>query len=258
MTQDLYKIISKAPLGGDCVDLAVNLPEGENEAAEPKPGQFLHILCGDKTLRRPISVCDYNPGSHTVRLVFQVKGEGTRWLSDCVPGEYLDILGPLGNGFPIEKAGARPLLVGGGIGVPPLLYCAKSNPGSADAALGFRSKDNVILLDDFRSVCSDVTLTTDDGTAGRRGFVTDAVREKLASGGYTSVLACGPAPMLSRVAAVAAEYGTECFVSLEERMGCGVGACLVCACKIKTADGETYKHVCKDGPVFNAREVVFS
>lgn len=255
MTQELYEILSKLRLNGSCFDFV--LRRG-SPCGDVKPGQFLHIACGGRPLRRPISICGFDADSRTIRIVFEVRGEGTRWLSEREPGETLDVLGPLGNGFDEGKLGPAPLLVGGGIGVPPLLACAQARVGSAHAVLGFRSRGNVILLDDFKRLCADVVLTTDDGTAGERGFVTDAVVGKLSGGGFTSVLACGPVPMLAGVARAARQNGVECFVSLEERMGCGVGACLVCACRTRDESGtEGYAHVCKHGPVFNAREVVF-
>ena len=216
------------------------------------PGRFVHIRCGEGLLlRRPISVCDWSAEEDTLRLVFEVRGEGTHWLSRRQTGEVLDILGPLGHGFSMEPEG-RYLLVGGGIGVPPMLGCARHGGRENTAVLGFRSKDHVMLLNDFQDACLGVCVATDDGSLGHHGFVDGVVREELKRGEYTAVLACGPRPMLYSVARAAAECGVSCQVSMEERMGCGVGACLVCACK--TADGH-YRHVCKDGPVFDAEEV---
>ena len=161
-------------------------------------------------------------------------------------------LGRAGNGFPMKKDG-RYLLVGGGIGVPPMLGCAQYTGGNSTAVLGFRSKDKVILLDDFNEECAKVMLATDDGSLGHHGFVDALVRQELAQdSNYDAVLACGPKPMLRSVAKAAEECGITCLVSMEERMGCGVGACLVCACDM--ADGSR-KHVCKNGPVFDAKEV---
>lgn len=216
------------------------------------PGRFVHIRCGEGLLlRRPISVCDWSEEEDTLRLVFEVRGEGTLWLSRRQAGEALDLLGPLGHGFDMEQPG-RYLLVGGGIGVPPMLGCARRGGRPVTAVLGFRSGANAMLLDDFAAVCDGVRVATDDGSMGHHGFVDALVREELKEGGYAAVLACGPKPMLRSVAAAAAAFGLPCQVSMEERMGCGVGACLVCACK--TVDGR-YRHVCKDGPVWNAGEV---
>lgn len=219
-------------------------------AAQALPGQFVHVHCGDALLlRRPISVCDAQ--GDELRLVFEVRGEGTRWLSRRQEGELLDVLGPLGHGF--DLTGNRLLLVGGGIGAPPMLYAARSAPGKAHAFLGFRDAGHAMLLADFQAAAENVTVATDDGSLGRAGFITGPVEAALSGGvKYDAVLACGPKLLLKGIAQLAARYGVPCQVSLEERMGCGVGACLVCACK--TADGH-YKHVCKHGPVFDAREV---
>ena len=209
------------------------------------PGQFLHIKCGhSRLLRRPISLCGAGDGS--ARLVFAVKGEGTRWLSGRKPGDLLDVMGPLGNGFePIEDSPV--LLVGGGGGVPPMLYAAKSARAETLALLGFRSSGHACLADEFPSS----TLFTDDGSAGIRGFPCDKLTDILNNGKWRKVYACGPLPMLRAAAVACAKTNIPCFVSMEERMGCGIGACLVCAC----AAGGTYKRVCRDGPVFNAAEV---
>lgn len=218
-------------------------------------GQFLHVDCGhSRLLRRPISVAQVCPDEpeNTAALIFEVKGEGTRWLARRKVGDQVDVLGPLGNGFSVEEGG-RYLLVGGGIGTPPLLGYAEVFRENAVAVLGFRSADRVILADRYREACKEVYLCTDDGSAGRHGFVDAQVRDILAKDkNFTAILACGPRPMLKSVAKAAAEYGVPCQVSMEERMACGVGACLGCA--IQMADG-TIRHVCKDGPVFNAEEV---
>ena len=223
----------------------------EAEGMEPAVGQFVHIKCGhSRLLRRPISICDWEEG--LVRVVFEIRGDGTAWLARRAAGDKLDVLGPLGSGFRLER-GSRALLVGGGIGVPPMLGCAQYAPGRCTAILGFRSGDRVMLEEQFHSVCSQVQVATDDGSYGFHGYVDALVRRELEGDrGYDAVLACGPRPMLRNVARAAEDFGVRCLVSMEERMGCGVGACLVCACDM--ADGSR-KHVCKDGPVFEAREV---
>ena len=220
----------------------------------PQVGQFIHVKCGEgHLLRRPISICDWQEDEpqNLLRMVFEVRGEGTAWLAERQVGDQLDILAPLGHGFQIEPDG-KYLLVGGGIGVPPMLACAKAAGGRSTAVLGFRNAERAMLLEDFRENCEQVVVMSDDGSLGEQGFVDAGVRRVLAEGGYTAVLACGPKIMLKKVAQAAAEYGVPCQVSMEERMGCGVGACLVCTCDMK--DG-TRKHVCKCGPVFNAEEV---
>ena len=218
-------------------------------------GQFLHIACGEGLLlRRPISVCmvQEDEPQDTARVVFEVRGEGTKWLAQRQVGDKLNVLGPLGNGFTVTP-NDRLLLVGGGIGVPPLLGQAAFTAKNSTAILGFRSADRAMLVEDYRDYCEAVYLCSDDGSLGRHGFVDAQLKDILEKDkNFTAVLACGPKPMLKNVAKVAAEYGVPCQVSLEERMACGVGACLGCA--VQMADG-TMKHVCKDGPVFDAKEV---
>ncbi len=215
-----------------------------------KAGQFVNIKVPSRTLRRPISICD--ACENTLRLVFQVKGEGTKLMSQMPVGSYVEILAPLGNGFKLEK-GKRYCFVGGGIGVPPLLFSAKQTENPM-IITGFRNKDLIILQDDFKKVSDEVYLTTDDGSAGIHGFVTDVLKEHL--GEVDEVCACGPIPMLKAVAEVC-KGEVNCQVSLEERMGCGIGACLVCACKTKTSEGEAMTQVCRTGPVYNAEEVFY-
>ena len=218
-------------------------------------GQFLHIACGEGLLlRRPISVCmvQEDEPQDTARVVFEVRGEGTKWLAQRQVGDKVNVLGPLGNGFTVTP-NDRLLLVGGGIGVPPLLGQAAFTAKNSTAILGFRSADRTMLVEDYRDYCEAVYLCSDDGSLGRHGFVDAQLKDILEKDkNFTAVLACGPKPMLKNVAKVAAEYGVPCQVSLEERMACGVGACLGCA--VQMADG-TMKHVCKDGPVFDAKEV---
>ena len=213
-------------------------------------GQFAHVYVPGKSLRRPISVCDATGG--VLRLVYQVKGEGTKIMSQLQPGGTVDILAPLGNGFTVRQ-GKRYCLIGGGIGVPPMLYTAKQCDNPL-IITGFRSQSLVILQDDFKAL-GETLLCTDDGSAGVKGFVTDLLRARIDE--VDEVCACGPTPMLKAVAAVCREYGKPCQISLEERMGCGVGACLVCAVKVRKNGEEVMQHVCKNGPVFNAEEVVF-
>ena len=212
-------------------------------------GQFAHVYVPGKTLRRPISVRDAS--DNELRLVYQVKGEGTKLMAQMQSGA-VDVLVPLGNGFHIGK-GKRYCLIGGGIGVPPMLYTAKQCDNPL-IITGFRSASPVILQEDLAAQ-GETLLCTDDGRAGRKGLCHRPARARI--GEVDEVLACGPAPMLRAIAGVCAEFKKPCQISLEERMGCGVGACLVCAVKIKK-DGETVmQHVCKNGPVFNAEEVVF-
>ena len=226
-------------------------------AAAALPGQFVNVACGfpGALLRRPISVCDAADGS--LCLVFEVRGKGTAWLSSLKAGDSVSLSGPLGNGFTLPQD-CRVLLVGGGLGAAPLLFAARKLGGSCDAVLGFRGKDNIVLADEFSALCGGVILTTDDGSFGRHGTVAAPLEEALSRGGYAAVLACGPRPMLKAAAQICESAGVPCQVSLEERMACGMGACLVCACRTKASDGsEAMSRVCRDGPVFDSREVAW-
>ena len=249
------KIVSKTRMG-DAVCMVLNVGDMVRTCGV-RPGQFVHIKCGDANLlRRPISVArtQWDEPEDTAALIFEVRGEGTRWLSQRRVGDKLDVLGPLGNGFSVSD-GSHYLLVGGGIGVPPLMEYGESPKWSKVAVLGFRTKDKAFpaVVSRFQESCENTYLCTDDGSLGYHGFVDGQIREILAKDhSFTDILACGPKPMLKNVAKVAAEFGVPCQVSMEERMACGIGACLGCA--IQMRDG-TMKHVCKDGPVFRAEEV---
>ncbi len=247
------KIISKETLG-DAIFMVLEVGDMVRTSFRA-PGQFVHINCGhSRLLRRPISVCSCQEDQpeDTLSIAFEVRGEGTAWLARRPVGHSVDVLGLLGNGFDIRPEG-RYLLVGGGIGVPPMRGCAQYTGGRSTTILGFRSKEKAALLKLFEGDCAKTLAATDDGSLGHHGFVDELVRQELAQDRtYDGVLACGPKPMLRSVAKAAAGFGVPCQVSMEERMGCGVGACLVCACDM--ADGAR-KHVCKDGPVFYAEEV---
>lgn len=246
--QGSFPILQKERLTDDVYSVRLRCPE---IASQTRPGQFVHLRAQGFQLRRPISVCTFDETS--LRLVFQIRGAGTAALAALEPGDSMDVLGPLGNGFPDLPADARVILVGGGIGVPPLLALAEKHR-NATALLGFRNKDAVILERDFAALC-DTRAATDDGSWGRHGFVTELLRQRLDEGPADMIFACGPAVMLKRV--VAAAGNTPVKISVEERMACGVGACLVCACRTVRDGKEIYSHVCTDGPVFDGREVVF-
>lgn len=219
-------------------------------ATAARPGQFAHIYVPGKTLRRPISICEI--GSDTLRFVFQAKGEGTQILAANRPGETWDILAPLGNGFTLGDTDRAVCFVGGGIGVPPLLEAARPFGERATVVTGFRTRDAVILQEDFKRNGNRTVLCTDDGSAGFHGLVTDCLPLHC-----EAIFACGPTPMLKTVARAAAVRGIPCQLSLEERMACGVGACLGCAVRLKDGDGWRFGHVCKDGPVFDSQAVDF-
>lgn len=250
MKYDVIKcaLLSNGQIANDIFDMRLSYPEKELPV---NCGQFAHVYVPSKTLRRPISVCDVSDG--VLRLVYQLKGEGTRLMAQMKPGQDVDILAPLGNGFKLE-AGKRYCLIGGGIGVPPMLYTARKTENPL-VITGFRNKELVILQDDFRLAGAELVLATDDGSAGTKGFVTDIMLERIDD--FDEVLACGPTPMLKAIAGLCAEKGKKCQISLEERMACGIGACLGCAVKIRANGEEIMRHVCKDGPVFDGEEVVF-
>ena len=222
-----------------------------------RAGQFAHLRVPGFSLRRPISICEVLPKEGTIRVVFDIRGEGTKVLATLKAGDSIDMMAPIGNGFTLLEPDKKVIVIGGGIGVPPLLEVAKHYGSNSRAVLGFRSKSAVILQNDFASVGCGVHLCTDDGSVGRKGFVTALLKEQLDAKKPDILYACGPKPMLKAVANLAKEYGVRCQHSLEERMACGVGACLGCACKTKKDGKETYSHVCKNGPVFEAEEVVF-
>ena len=244
----LCKIVSAKALTADVFDFRVSAPQLAEQAS---PGQFAQILVPGHTLRRPISICGIDKAQGQLRFVFQIRGQGTRELAAFRAGDSLEILAPLGQGFPLDTS-KKTLLMGGGIGVPPLLGAAAVLGEQAVAVLGFRSQGGVILEEDFRRTGARVLVATDDGSYGFHGLVTD-----LAAGERFQVLmACGPAPMLKGAKALAEAKGAAGYLSLEQRMACGVGACLGCAVALLDKDGqEYYGHVCKDGPVFPMEQV---
>lgn len=229
-------------------------------AAEAKPGQFISMYTDDKAkiLPRPISICEIDRKKQALRVVYRVTGPdtGTEQFSRLKAKETVEIVGPLGNGFPLEKAvGKRAFLMGGGIGVPPILELAKQLSCSRKQILAGYRDVQTFLSEEFLQN-GELYISTEDGSAGTRGNVMDAVRENHLEADI--IYACGPAPMLRAIKAYAEEKGIECYISLEERMACGIGACLGCVCKSKEKDEHSNVHnkrVCKDGPVFLASEV---
>jgi dihydroorotate dehydrogenase electron transfer subunit len=226
-----------------------------------KPGQFLNIKCSegiDALLRRPISICNIDKKSNTVDVIFQIKGIGTEYLSLKESGSEIDLIGPLGNSFDFSGKYQRVAVVGGGIGIFPLLNLLKySQAAQKIAYLGFRDKDSSVLTQEFEKASDRLYLSTDDGTVGYKGLITDLLEKDLKEEDYDIIYTCGPTPMIKKVVDIANRYNIKCQVSLEQRMACGIGACLVCACKTKYGDDWKYSHVCKDGPVFWGSEVIF-
>ncbi len=240
MKQCIYHIESNEPLTGTVYQMRLS---GDTSAFS-KPGQFLNIALDGLFLRRPISVCDYD--ERGVTILYKVVGKGTAQMAAMQPGQTLDVLTGLGNGYEIEKCGAHALLLGGGVGVPPLYGLCKAllNSGrQVCVVLGFNTKDEVFYENAFRALGADVTVATADGSYGVKGFVTDALPQS-----YDYFFACGPEPMLK---AVCKATGTSGQLSFEERMGCGFGACMGCSCKTLTG----YKRICKEGPVLEKEEI---
>ncbi len=211
------------------------------------PGQFVNIQIDGLYLRRPISVCDYSDNSLT--LIYKIVGEGTEIMSKYKPGVKLDLLVGLGNGFNPEKSGDTPLLIGGGVGVPPMYNLCKElikQGKKPTVILGFNSRDDVFFEEEFKALGAEVFVTTADGSYGIRGFVTDAMKDI----DYSYFFTCGPMPMFKAIEAIATGSGQYSF---EERMGCGFGACMGCSCKTKYGN----KRICKDGPVLEREEIIW-
>ena len=218
-----------------------------------KPGQFVAVYCSDgsRLLPRPISICEIDRADHAIRLVYRVAGKGTAEFAGYHTGAQLRVVGPLGNGYP--KKSKRALLLGGGIGVPPILQLAKELDCEKQIVLGYR--DERFLEEEFRSQGA-VYIATEDGSFGTPGNVLDAIRENGLDAEI--IYACGPMPMLRAIKEYAAANNMEAYISLEEHMACGVGACLGCVCKTKNVDAHSHVHnsrICTDGPVYNAEEV---
>lgn len=225
-------------------------------AGEAKPGQFLSLYCNDESrlLPRPISICEIDKVSGRLRMVYRVAGAGTLEFSKLQAGDRLEAVGPLGNGFPLDKGYQKVLLVGGGIGVPPMVELSRQLPGKKIVVSGYRGGE--LFLKEELSKDARLYVATEDGSAGIKGNVLDAIRENKLEA--DAIFACGPSPMLRALKAYAEEKGIDCYLSLEERMACGIGACLACVCTSKDVDAHTNvknKRICKDGPVFAAEEI---
>lgn len=238
----MYKILQNEKLTKDIYKMTL---EGDTSKIT-KPGQFINIKLEGKFLRRPISVCDCD--GKTVTIIYKVVGEGTKQMSEMGAGEKLDVICGLGNGYDISKS-SKPLLIGGGVGIPPLYMLLKKlleNGQTPTVILGFNTKDEIFYENEFKSLGCKVVVTTVDGSYGVKGFVTDAMKNV----DYDYFYTCGPMPMFRAVEKVVNTSGQYSF---EERMGCGFGACMGCSCKTKYG----YKRICKDGPVLEREEIVW-
>ncbi|PPA72112.1 dihydroorotate dehydrogenase electron transfer subunit [Jeotgalibacillus proteolyticus] len=255
--QENMTIISHRSIAKDIYELIL---QGSLTKQMTSPGQFVHIRVtsgSDPLLRRPISICSIDQENGQFTMLYRVSGSGTRVLSEQAAGATVNVLGPLGNGFPVEylTSGQKALLIGGGIGVPPLYELSKrlTERGiEVTHVLGFQQKDAVFYQDRFEEL-GKTHIATADGSHGTKGFVTDVI-EKL-SIEADAYFTCGPSPMLKAVEQSMPEV--DGFISMEQRMGCGVGACLACVCQVQGDEtGLAYKKVCTDGPVFQSGEVV--
>ena len=242
MKQSVFLITENTPLTANVFRMRLEGDTGDIL----RPGQFVNIRLEGLYLRRPISVCDRE--GDVLTLIYKTVGEGTDRMSRLIPGQKLDLLTGLGNGYDLERSGDSPMLAGGGVGVPPLYWLAKELIGRGchvSAVLGFNRADEVFYEEEFKRLGCAVTVTTVDGSRGKKGFVTDALPDE-----YTHVYACGPMPMLRAVydqTSVSGQY------SFEERMGCGFGACMGCSVKTRTGS----KRLCKDGPVLVKEEIIW-
>ena len=254
-TKEICAIVSQECIGKDIYSMWL---QTETIAKEAVPGQFVSLYSrdGSKLLPRPISLCEIDREQERIRLVYRVtgKGTGTEEFSRYHAKVGIETMGPLGNGFPLEAVkGKKVFLIGGGIGIPPMLQTAKELEAEKIMVLGYR--DELFLNEEFESY-GKVYMATEDGSAGTKGNVLDAIRENGLQA--DAIFACGPTPMLRALKAYALEQNIPCWISMEERMACGVGACLACVCKTKEKDAHSNVHnkrICKDGPVFLSTEV---
>ena len=243
MKQSIFKIIENTQLTSTVFKMKLSGDVSEITS----PGQFVNIKLEGLYLRRPISVCDCENGVLT--LIYKVVGKGTEQMAKMTAGEELDVLTGLGNGYNTALSGDKPVLLGGGVGVPPLYMLAKkliAEGKKVSVVLGFNTKDEIFCEEDFKALGADVSVATADGSYGVKGFVTDALKDI----DYTYFYTCGPEPMLKALYKVTATSGQFSF---EERMGCGFGACMGCSCKPITG----YKRICKDGPVLEKEEILW-
>lgn len=247
------KVRSQREIAPDIFDMWIETPLG----ADAKPGQFLGIYPKEQStlLPRPISICETDRAGGALRIVYRIAGAGTREFSGYQEGDAISLLGNLGNGFPLEQgSGKKAFLMGGGIGIPPILELAKQLGAEKQIILGYRDR-NLFLREDLEKYGA-VYVATEDGSAGTKGNVMDAIRENALEADV--IFACGPMPMLRAIKAYGAEQGIPAYISLEEHMACGVGACLGCVVKTKNKDPHSHVHnarICTDGPVFEAQDV---
>ena len=250
-------LISTKLVAVDTYELIIEAKGAKREAV---PGQFVHIQVPnrpDLLLRRPVSINYVDTKNSTITLIIQAQKEGTKILCNLAPLTILDVIGPVGKGFFLSKEAKRVAIVGGGIGVAPLRYLIERYPKvEFDSFLGFINKKYIYQSQIFNKI-SNLYMHTDDGSIGTKGFATNTLDEMLSKQQYDAVYACGPIPMFRALKDIMDKHpDVDCFISMEERMGCGIGGCKVCVCKTIEKDEENYKKVCQDGPVFDIRKVV--
>ena len=253
MLETNARVLSCERMAQELVRIVLHAPEIAEQA---KAGQFIHMLVPDSAhvLRRPISLMAFDAQAGTLTLAIQPKGAGTQMICACKPEESIRVLGPLGTGFDAGNA-ACVYFVGGGVGVAPICGAMDAfATKESHAFFGFRTAAHAYGM--TQAPCA-VTAVSDDGSLGERALVTKPLEQAILEKRPDLVMACGPAPMLAVVQALCEKYALPCQISLEERMGCGIGACLVCACKLEREGKPVSAHVCKDGPVFSAKEVVW-
>lgn len=250
--RETAKVISQERLADSIYSMWIKT---DRIAGEAVPGQFISVYSkdGSRLLPRPISICEIDKVNNALRIVYRIAGKGTEEFSGYGTGDDMEIMGPMGNGFPLDRPG-RAFLIGGGIGIPPMLELAKQLDCEKTAVIGYRDSQ-MFLKDEFEKY-TEVVVATEDGSAGTKGNVIDAIKANRQTADV--IYACGPTPMLRALKQYAAQNGMEAWISLEEKMACGIGACLACVCRTKDVDGHSQVHnrrICKEGPVFLADEI---
>lgn len=252
-------IVENRQIAKDIYLLGVRLPSEFNLPV--LPGQFSHIKipnANEHILRRPISVNSYNQDTKIIQYVYQTRGAGTAKLAKAANGEAIEVIPALGKGFLMPESAQKVMLIGGGIGCAPLLYAAQYlKQCSYTAVLGFRDAEHAYQVDDFKGICENTLVCTDNGSLGTQGYVCGMAEQAIKETKPDIILACGPDIVLKLVKGLSEKYDIPAQLSMETRMGCGVGACVVCNVKIGTESNWHYKRCCKEGPVFDAKEVLF-
>lgn len=250
--KELAKVISQKCIGTGVYSMWIETKAAQTAVA----GQFISVYCKDKTklLPRPISICQIDKEKGRLRIVYRVVGGGTEEMSSYSAGDDISLIGPLGNGF-MQREGKKAILIGGGIGIPPMVGLAEALKDKAEVSVVVGYRDELFLTEELENA-GKLYIATEDGSTGTKGTVIDAIKEQAVEGDV--IYACGPTPMLKAIKEYALANNIECQLSLEERMACGIGACLACVCQSKDKDAHSNvnnKRICKDGPVFLAEEV---